>query len=380
MSTPDRRHEWAVLAALMLGFAALFVWYYPPISGVEDEAGFVNQALVWSRGAITPQGAGWSRLLEFEPVKGRDVATRHPGRSLVVLPFLMLGGSRALFASGLLLHLTTTAIAAALLVKLGRSPLWAVLVLCHPTLALYSRTILADAASGTGVLLATLAAASEGPAAGVCAGLAVGLGALMRHHAGMALPLVAASFLSPSDRPHRWRQAALCFAAGAGAGGGIVAYNLAVYGTPLEPFTAKRGFFAWRFLIPHLQFYGTALLVLWPGMLLAPVLDRSRIRWLVRGLCALFLGSLLLYYFHDTRPSWLETAILGQRLLQVILPLWIVSYAGVLDDWIVVPLRRRLEKFMSSSPPDDRLGVSPPLTPPSQGGERERPGGVIPSL
>jgi hypothetical protein len=73
--------EWAALAALMLAYAALFVAYYPPLPGIEDEIGFVNQALVWSRGAISAEGAGLSDLADFVPVAGRHVAARHPGRS-----------------------------------------------------------------------------------------------------------------------------------------------------------------------------------------------------------------------------------------------------------------------------------------------------------
>jgi hypothetical protein len=50
----------------------------------------------------------------------------------------------------------------------------------------------------------------------------------------------------------------------------------------------------------------------------------------------------LFYYFHDIAPGRLETWILGQRLIQIALPLWIVSYAGALDDWVAGPLRRRV--------------------------------------
>ena len=122
----------------------------------------------------------------------------------------------------------------------------------------------------------------------------------------------------------------------------LVGYNLAVYGTPNEPFTMKRGYFSAALVVPNATFYATALLVVWPGMLFAPLLDRSRLRWLVRGVIVIFLGPLLFYYFHDTAPGWLETSVVGLRLLQVALPLWIVSYAGVIDDWVAAPVRRRL--------------------------------------
>src|SRR5262245_36171417 len=103
------RHEWLALAAVMFAYGALFSVYYPPLPGIEDEIGFVNQALVWSRGAISAEGAGLPGLADFTLVDGRHVAARHPGRSLAALPFLMAGGVRATFVSGLILHLAMTA-------------------------------------------------------------------------------------------------------------------------------------------------------------------------------------------------------------------------------------------------------------------------------
>jgi len=109
----------------MLAYAALFVAYYPPLSGIEDEVGYVNQALVWSRGALSAEGAGLPGLADFEQFGDRHYALRHPGRSLLALPFLALGGVRAAYASGLALHLATVALGAVALARLGRSPLWA---------------------------------------------------------------------------------------------------------------------------------------------------------------------------------------------------------------------------------------------------------------
>lgn len=334
---------WTALFVLMLGYTALFLVYYPPLSGIEDEVGFVNQTLVWSRGAISAEGAGFDELGDFLLIKGRHVAQRHPGRSLLALPFVAEGGLRAIYLSGLTLHLAMTVLGAALLARLGRSPLWAVLLLFHPTLALYSRTMMADAGAGTGLLLSGLALTlGPGAGAGVWAGLGVGLAALMRYHAGAALPIVAAAFPFTPDRPHPTRDALLCLLTGGGIGGLIVAYNLALYGTLTDPFSANRGYFSWDLLGPHLLFYGSVLLVLWPGMLLAPVLDRSPIRWLVRGVCGFYLVFLSTYYFHDTGSGWIETVVVGQRLLEVALPLWVVSYAGMIDDWVARPVQRRL--------------------------------------
>jgi hypothetical protein len=336
--------RWLALAALMLGYALLFAWYYPPLPAIEDEVGFLNQALVWSRGAFSAEGAGLPPdLADFGLIRGRHVSSRNPGRSLVALPFLVLGGVHAVFASGLVLHLAMTAIGASLLARWDHSPLWAVLLLCHPTLALYSRTIMADAAAGTGLLLAAWAATFPTTSGALGAGLAVGLAALMRYHAGLALPIVAATIALDPQRPHSHRDTLLCLLAGGVCGVSLAGYNLVLYGTLLDPFTPQRGYFSiHEFLIPHTLFYTQALLLIWPAMLLAPVLDRSPSRWLVRGVCGFYLLAAIPYYFHDRGRSWIETLVVGQRLLQVTLPLWVVSYAAMVDDWVAAPLRRRL--------------------------------------
>ena len=339
---PGRFLEWVGLVALMAGFSAIFFAFYPPFPGIEDEVGFINQTLIWSKGSLNAEGAGYSDLADFFPLDGKHVPARHPGRSLVALPFFYFGGVQGAFASGLVLHLIATLIAAFVFVRLGRSPLWATLLLVHPTLALYSRTIMADSTAGTGLLLALLALTSRAPWAGFAAGASIGLAAAMRYHSALAVPFVALAFLLPKGRPHAWRDAILCVI-GAGASGSLIAlYNLTVYGTLTEPFTGKRGFFSFEFLVPHLIYYGSALMVVWPCMLIAPLVDKSPVRWAVRGLCALYLGFLTLYYFHDKGANWLETAIVGQRLLQVALPVWIVSYGGMLDDWVAAPIRRLL--------------------------------------
>jgi hypothetical protein len=337
------------LLVLMLGYAVLFAIWYPPLPGIEDEAGFVNQALLWSRGAISAEGAGFGELAagfgnlaDFIEVDGRHVPIRQPGRSLLALPFLMAGGVRGTFASGLLLHLATTALAALLLERLGHSPLWAALVLFHPTLAIYSRTIMGDEAAGTGLLLAALAVTSSSALAGIWAGLAVGLAALMRYHSGLALPLFAASFCFPPRRARPLRDALFCLLAGGALGALLVGYNLLVYHNPFESDPRSHGVFSLQYFPAQARFFATALMLIWPGMLLAPLFDRTRLRWLVRGVCAFFFAFLSAYYFHDNTDRWIETLVVGQRLFQVVLPLWIVSYACMIDDRLITPLRRRL--------------------------------------
>src|SRR5262249_26352880 len=148
------RCHWTALAILASAFCLLFFLYYPATHGIEDEVGFINQALVWSRGAISAEGAGFESLQDFVGSGDHHIAWCIPGRSLLILPFLALGGYEAIFWSGMIIHLGLTLVAGLTLQKLQRSPLLALLVLFHPTLSLYSRTIMGDAPAGLFLLLA----------------------------------------------------------------------------------------------------------------------------------------------------------------------------------------------------------------------------------
>ncbi len=342
MTNPPLRHHAFILVALMISYVGLFIAFFPRLAAIEDEVGFINQALVWSKGAISSEGAGYgATLADFQEVGGRRVGSRHPGRSLVALPFLMAFGLPGVFISGMLLHLIMTTIGATLLCRLGRSPLWASLLLFHPTLALYSRTVLADGPAGSCLLLAALATLAY-KGRGVLSGIAVGLAALMRAHAGMVLPIVAVSLRYPPRGERPWRDVAGCLLGGMAVGGLNMGYNLMLYGTPIDPFSSRRGFFALDFFVPHALFYSLCLIVIWPAMLLAPLCDRSPLRWLVRGVCGLYFVLFSFYYFHDDSPRFLETIVIGQRLIQVALPLWIISYATVVDDSVLPWILNRL--------------------------------------
>lgn len=328
-----------VLGVATALYVAIWVAYYPPFSAIEDEVGFVNQALAWSRGSSSSEGAGLGVLADFAKVGDRHVGVRHPGRSLLALPFVAVGGVSAVYWSGLAIHLATTAVAASLLIRLGRSRAWAVLVLFHPTLALYSRTAMADGAAGAFLLAAArlyVSAPSVRNAMGV--GLLVGVSATMRYQAAIALPVFA--WTISRRAPSAARHGVACAAAGGLVGLLIVLYNELAFGNPIGHDVAARGSFGGEHALPNLLHYATSLALVWPLAIAAPFLDRSPLRTLFRALALIFLAFYCLYYFHDRGRSWVETAVIGQRFLQVILPIWGVVYADVVARYVNVRTER----------------------------------------
>jgi hypothetical protein len=326
---------WRVLFLLAAAYLLLFVYFYPPIHGIEDESGYINQAFVWQHSSITSDGAGYDRLADFENYGGRNVSFRNPGRALTLLPFLSVLGARSIFFSSALIHLLTVLGAALLLTRLGKSPLWAVLILFHPTLALYSRTVMSDELSGLLLLLAVLAVTNRSMQ-GLLAGLALSGAVVTRYHAAVVVPF----FLIVLLKDKGLRQAFMCAVVTGLCAVGIVAYNYLTLGNLTGGYTNKVTFGV-QFLPFNLKFYLPALLLLWPLQLLAPAFDRSRLQWYFRACVLPVFGLLTLYFYHESGESLVQTLVLGQRLLLTILPLWIVSYAYTIDS-LLWPLA---EKF-----------------------------------
>lgn len=335
----------------ILIYTCLFLAFYPPLCGIEDEQGFVNQAIFWSKGGVSAEGAGLSpHLGDLMKVNGVHLPMRHPGRSLVVLPFYWVGGYHAIFISGMFLHLCLAICTAMVLNRAGVSTAYALLALFHPTLLLYSRTIMADAPAGLGLMLSVYALAGQGPLKRrdlILAGLGVSLAATMRHHAVAALPalLWAVWWRERSVKP------VICVTMAAAVGAlPLMGFNLAVYGSLADPFSAQRGVFGIEFLREQIPFYAAALSVFWPLMFLAPLFARGGLRVVLCGICGTFLGLLGCYYFHDTAAGRIQTFILGLRLMQVTLPCWIIAYIIVLERWRVKYNRyfsSRTQRFIS---------------------------------
>lgn len=330
---------------MMLSYVAAFLVYYPITHAIEDEVGFINQALVWSKGVLSAEDAGFRNLADFvEANNGKHVGRRHPGRSLLIIPFLAAIGYRSIFLSGALIHLGLTLLAALILQECGKSPLWAVLVLAHPTLELYSRTIMGDTPAALCLLLALWFGLSR-RSPGLLSGLALGAAALMRLQTLVVAPLFVVALAASLPRPVRWRETVRCGLAAGVITLGISIYNLRVLGS-IFGFT-EDAFFSLSFIPQNLEFYGLALAVIWPLMPVAVFFDRSRLRWFTLAVGGSMMALLLTYYFHDAAASAIETLVIGQRLLIPALPYLVISYAVVLDTALRGIIPRRLVAALS---------------------------------
>ena len=180
---------------------------YPPTHSIEDEVGFINQALIWQHGSLTAEGAGIissGPVNDLPTINNKHVSWRNPGRSLIILPFVALLGIKSVFLSGMIIHLVTVLTSGLLLVRYHCSPLWSVFVLFHPTLRYDSRTVMGDAPAAMFLLLAIFALTRADPSIWL-AGALVGIATINRYHAIIAtVPLLLIVFRRHiNDQPLR---------------------------------------------------------------------------------------------------------------------------------------------------------------------------------
>lgn len=335
---PDRR-GWTLLAVSILLYLVGFGVWYPPTHAIEDEVGFLNTALIWSKGALTSEDAGLGELNETQLGPRGRVGWRNVGRSLLTAPVLATLGYRATFAVGALIHVLLALVAGLALRRMGRSAAWALLLLWHPSLLLYSRTVMADTLGALALCAAAYTLLSKRY---VLAGLALGFACVARYHLGASIPIVVLTVLASCGRGP-----ALRVVLGGGAVGlCLFGYNQLFFGHPLG--ATGQGHFALRYLGQNLPHYASALILVWPGMLLAPLLW-GLWRWLRRGehvapevdrrgalllsLSLPLLLILLVYYFIDGQGrSFPYRVVLGQRLLLPAIPAFVLLYAQVLSE------------------------------------------------
>jgi hypothetical protein len=325
-ASPFATH-WRWLLLLIAFYLVIFVYFYPPTHGIEDEAGYINQAFLWQHGSITAEGAGYGQLADFYTINGRSVSFRNPGRALTLLPFMIAFGERSVFFTGAIIHVLTVLAAALLLVRLGKSPLWALLILLHPTMTLYSRTVMSDELSGLLLLLAVLAVTCKSKR-GLLAGIALGAAVLTRYHTAVVVPFFIVALFFDKGR----REAFICLLTTGAFAVLIVAYNYWTFRNLVGGYSDMVSFGP-QYLAYSLKYYVPALLLLWPLQLFAPFIDRSPLRGYVWACCFPVFGLLTVYFFHETGESLVQTLILGQRLMLTILPIWIVSYIFTVDSW-----------------------------------------------
>ena len=316
------------LVLLGLVVAGFWVPWYPPAIAIEDEAAYLAQARIFARGELVGNEPGDRTISMRETARG--VAAKYPpGHPLLLAPF-QWGPWRLGFLLPVTTLLLTTLLAALALRRNGHSALWAALVLLHPTLLLYSRTLMSELTAALVVTAGFIWSDPRRPRP-IAAGLALGAAPAMRT---ALLPI--AGFLGALFVWRLWRDGKRIHAAQA-VGAALVpllalaAYNFAVFGNPVELHAQYTGTFDWGSSPSRFLFYAVALNLLWPLLAVGVALSRHPRRLEAQVILAFTFLLYGAYYFVDRRFGFPADLVVGLRFFAPVLPLLCIIYVEPLD-------------------------------------------------
>jgi len=344
-------------------WALVLVVKWPAALSFGDEVGYVGQIRVLLQGRFraSPEDPGvW-----FAGPQG--LVSKYPYFVTLLEAPLFALSPRLLFAVGPLSALALTFIAARALRAWGQPPIWALVVLAHPTITIIARTAMTD------LLLSALVVGAWWTArrdrfvwAAVLAAAATptkvyGIVVLAGLLAGEAIRERAA--LRRRERAAVWRVVSL--AAGTAIGLAVtVALNYAANGTAWFGYEAAHRDLTTPVFSP-VHLLSTAPVHVATLLLIPPLLAAGAWRlWKRRELGPLFAaGSLTLlmgcYFFVDRGHSLAETLLLSPRLILPAVAFLLIGYADLCAAALPkVPEARGLRLLMTLAPALIALPIS----------------------
>ena len=292
-----------------------------------DESAYLNFAWVLRHGKLYSDQVGISTTMALA-VGEHQIPKYPPGMSLLLSVFSLPTWTFAL-GTNLLVQIATVFVVAALLKQLKVSPVWAVLYFLHPTVVIYSRTLMSDLLGGLAIGAALLMHIQKRP---VFVGILIGLSILVRTANGIILPLlILGNFLERGEEDFLARvKYALKILLG------VIPFVLVAW--LYQKYIQDGGWgkyggasqFSLDYFKQHLVFYSVAMMLVFPGLLLAPALYRGAGKWAIRMVCYGILFFYSAYYYLDSTDSKVESFIIGQRFMLAVIPLFIVCYGSVI--------------------------------------------------
>jgi len=329
----------------VLFFLAVTLWIavivasWPRAVSFGDELGYVGRAKLLLAGQLhyVPGSLG----LWMDTPHG--VVGKYPLLPSLLLVPLVAIAPRAAFALSVAAAVLMAATARAALKSWGKSPVWAIALLAHPTVVILARTTMADVPQAAAAMAAWWAC-KRGRATATIVWLTV-LVALKATGNVLAFAIVAGEAAS-SWAALRARDPAAIRRVGLGVAGGALGYALSLAQTRIANGSFESGYetlhqvykpFVLSYAIARVPVHATTLLLL-PPLLVAGAWPF----WRRRDFGPLFVagGTLALmcvYFFSDTGASRLETLVLSPRLILPVIAFLLVGYGAWLDDLVRRP-------------------------------------------
>ena len=331
----ERRREDAKLCGLMAVYALVYLAFFPPMYTSLDEAASFGMAYVLRHGTVFPAQAGYD--LPMSPLGPHGPFYRFPIGYPAVLALASFAGQWALFLVNPVFHLIATWLFAKVLRVAAIPSGYAALYLLYPGFVLYDRTLFSDPFAASLVTISLYCFLR--PRGVVWAGACLGLALTARSTGIVITGVFAATLLLSEWYAHKggswkeeiWKGRMPLFLLGLLPFLSINAvYNFYTTGSALH--STYRGDMLTLANLVHLgPLYAASLLLIFPGMILAPFFYRSRF-WRA-GLVSTSAVLLIAGSYYETtygNNPW-ETLISVSRQILPVMPLYLLAYCGVLS-------------------------------------------------
>jgi len=212
--------------------------------------------------------------------------------------------------------------------KLNIDPVYSLIFLLHPTILLFSRTLMSDIPSMFFLLLGILFLLDK---KSITAGLSLGFLVLLRYPNFIIIIGILGALLYTKE----YKKALLLLPGIAFFSFVLLGYILHAFGFPSGLFSISGArSFSIQYFIYNLPYYLLSLNVLYPGMLLGAIFFGFKSRkisfFVIPALVVILFYSF--YYYIDGGSNIIEKLVKGQRFMVPIIPLLLIPYLDFLHD------------------------------------------------
>lgn len=307
---------------------AVICFYYPDFYGIYDEDLYLTTTYAMQNGTFFYEKAGISApLLGVAKGSGGTFSIYPPGNSALLLPFAIVHWKLG-FLKNIFFYIGSFLLFILILRKLNIDPVYSLIFLLHPTIVLFSRTLMSDIPSMFFLLLGIFLLLDKKDLA---AGFSLGFLVLLRYPNAVIIIGIFGALLYLKE----YKKIISLLPGIALFSLVLVGYIIYTYGFILGPLTISNAkLFGVKYFIYNFPYYILSLNILYPGLLLVAIFfgfRRKKISlFVIPSLVVIIFYSF--YYFIDGGSSLMEKLVKGQRFMVPVIPLLLIPYLAFLKD------------------------------------------------
>ncbi len=304
-------------------FSLTYFYFYPLNTSIVDETAYLSMAYTFQNGYCFYEEAGIESAPASVVVNGHLISRYPPGNSILLVPFTKINWKWSFIRNYILM--ISGYIIFIIILKHFQLPLYyALLFLFHPSLVLYSRTIMSDIPATVFCLAGLLFLVKKRI---LFSGLFFGAGVAIRYPVIIIPATLGLIFLYKKEFGDFFRFTIGIFI-------GIIPlllYHLYCFGAIIGPINENIIGISTTNLPPILGQFLIFLNILYPLLLIIPFMSKLKEKYLFIAPAIIFLLFFSLQYYIDTGKYFYESIIRGQRYTLPIIPFLLVPYIEVLD-------------------------------------------------